>query len=286
MLDTLTVFDCHQHHGQLSYAREGASVGERDLIGDADWLVTERTARLELMDRAGIDRTLVMAGNQYQRANGVADTRRVHDALRAYCDALPERFAAPVALCEPTFGSHAIQELRRAATELAMVGVQWHSRWQGAATDDPWIYRGLEAAGELQLVPFLHSHADSALKAIQLVEKVARAFPDLPIVVLDAFGGYRHALDCFDAAERCPNLLFDTCQAWNGQAVQEAVRRFGPHRVLFGSDIYSHPITFRTANTPALLAEYVERDDLALILSGNLERLLAWQSGDRKEPWP
>lgn len=286
MHEQLDVFDCHQHHGQLAYAREGAAVADRDLIGDPDWLETERGARLELLDHLAIDRTLIMAGNQYQRADGVADSRRMHDALRAYCDAMPDRFAAPVAVCEPTFGQRGIDELRRAVHEQGMIGVQWHARWQGAATDDPWILRGLEEAGALRIVPFLHSHADSSLEAMHLVEVAARAFPDLPIIVLDAFGGYRHSIECFDAAERCPNLLFETSQAWNLHSVVEAIERFGAERVLFGSDIYSHPISFRTANTPAAMAERIEHGHLRAVLAGNLERLLAWQSGERAQPWP
>jgi uncharacterized protein len=286
MFDGLTVFDCHQHHGQLAHAREGAAVADRDLIGDAEWLEVERSERVTLLDHLAIDRTLVMAGNQYQRADGVADSRRMHEALRAYCDALPTRFAAPIAICEPTFGQRGVDELRRAVGELGMVGVQWHARWQGAATDDPWILRGLEAAGELRILAFLHSHADSALEAVHLVEAAARSVPELPVVMLDAFGGYRHSLECFDAAERCPNLLFETSQAWNLHSVVEAVERFGAERVLFGSDIYSHPITFRTANTPAAMAERIGREELGLMLSGNLERLLAWQAGERETPWP
>lgn len=270
--DAIAVFDCHQHHGHLT--------DDPSRPADADWAATERDARIAAMDALGIGRALVMPANDYACPDGIADTRRINDGLRAYLDHRPDRFAAGVGVAEPRHGRAALDEIRRCRDELGLAGIQYHCRFQGVATDHPWMFRHLEVIGELGLLAFVHSHADSRFEAPLGLGRLAAAFADLPIVVLDSCSGYHHSLECLDLAERYPNLRFDTALAYNLMPIVEMVRRFGADRVLFGSDIYSHPHTFRTAHPPAAIIEALGRDDAAAVLGGNLEALLPHHASD------
>lgn len=267
------VFDCHQHYGRL-FSEPGNGAGEYD-PGSVDWPVVERTERIAAMDELGVERSLLMPANDYLCPSGIADTRKVNDGIRAYLDASPDRFPVGVGVAEPRHGRAALDEIRRCRDELAFVGIQYHCRFQGVATDHPRMYRHLEVIGELGMVPFVHSHADSGFEAPLGVHRLAAAFPDLPIVVLDACSGYHHSLECLALAERHPNLYFDTALAYNLMPLVELVNRFGPGRVLFGSDLYSHPHTFRTAHTPAAITAALSPDEARLVLGGNLEDLLS-----------
>lgn len=265
------VFDVHQHHGAVAHS---AVAGEAAPTDAAQWLRAEVAARLATMDRLGIGRTLVLPGNSYLRPEGLRDTSAVNDAIVRYCAADPARFAAGAGVVEPLYGAVGLDEVRRVA-ELGLVGISYHARFQGVATDDVWIHRHLELMSALGLVPFVHCYADSTLEAPVLVGNLARAHPDLTIVVLDGMSTYHHTLECIALAERHPNLVFDAAMAFNASAITQFVRAAGADRLLFGSDIYSHPNTFVTSNTPAALrACDLGTEQVRAILGGNLARVL------------
>ncbi|WAX56260.1 amidohydrolase family protein [Jatrophihabitans cynanchi] len=271
VLDGFDVFDVHQHHGTVAHSAVAGAAAPTDA---AQWLQAEVAARVSTMDRLGIGRTLVLPGNSYLRPDGLRDTCAVNDAIARYCAADPTRFAAGAGVVEPLYGAAGLAEVRRIA-ELGLVGVSYHARFQGVATDDAWIHRHLELMPALGLVPFVHCYADSTLEAPVLVGNLARAHPELTIVVLDGMSTYHHTLECIALAERHPNLVFDSAMAFNASAIGQFVRAVGAGRLLFGSDIYSYPNTFVTSNTPAALrAGGLNTDELRAILGGNLARLL------------
>jgi uncharacterized protein len=267
----LDVFDVHQHHGAVAHS---AVAGAPEPTDAAQWLRAEVAARVSTMDRLGIGRTIILPGNSYLRPEGLRDTRAINEAIVRYCAADPSRFAAGAGVVEPLYGAAGLAEVRRIA-EVGLVGVSYHARFQGVATDDAWIHRHLELMPTLGLVPFVHCYADSTLEAPVLVGNLARAHPQLPIAVLDGMSTYHHTLECIALAERHPNLVFDSAMAFNASAITQFVRAVGADRLLFGSDIYSHPNTFVTSNTPAALrAGDLQPDELLAILGGNLARLL------------
>ena len=272
------VFDTHQHHGLLTHSANAAAVGDGTGTDEA-WLARELEARRASMDRLGIGRALILPGNSYLRPRGLADTRVVNDGIRAYIDRDPERFPFGLGVVEPLYGREGLAEIRRVKDELGLVGIAYHPRFQGVAANDPWIQRHLEVIEELGMIPFVHSHGDSTLEAPLLVDKLAAAHPALQIVVLDGFTGFHNSLECVALAERRGNLLFDTAMAFNISALEQFVSAVGPERLLFGSDIYSYPMTFAAGVTPDVLraAPWGEVATDA-VLGGNLTVLLR-QSG-------
>ncbi|MCU1617895.1 MAG: hypothetical protein JWO98_5435 [Frankiales bacterium] len=260
------VVDVHQHHGHVAHSPAGgAAPGGPDV---------EIAARRRAMASLGVARAVVLPGNSYLRPRGLADTREVNDGIRAYCDRDPDRYVAGAGVVEPLYGAAGLPEIRRIA-ELGLIGVSYHARFQGVAANDGWILRHLEVMAELGLVPFVHSYAESALEAPLLIADLARAHPELTIMVLDGLSSYHHTLECIALAERHDNVVFDTAMAFNPLALVQLSAAVGAHRLLFGSDIYSHPHTFVTANTPdALRAAGFDADELTGILGGNARRLL------------
>jgi predicted TIM-barrel fold metal-dependent hydrolase len=264
------VFDVHQHYGALVLSSSGAAdgAGADDRADHRD-----RAARMHRLD---VDAALLMPVNRYLRPRGAADTRDHNDRLAAYRVLEPERFPVAVGVAEPLHGAAGLDEIRRVRDEHGFVGISLHARWQGVAADDPWILRQLELMGELRMLPFVHAHADSTLESPAIVANLAAAFPDLPIVVTDAGSSPAQLIAFAAELERHDNLHLETSLIFHPRQIERLVARFGPERLVFGTDLYSHGVHC-TLNTPAALAEAgLDAAALRTVLDGNAHRLLAW----------
>ena len=264
-----TVFDCHHHVGDVREFLAGAVVEP----GPAE--AEERRRRIAIMDGGGVEQAVVIPSHAYPRPGGLADTHRVNDAIAAYRDAAPDRFPVAVGIVEPLYQEAGWVELERCAHELRLGGISFHARFQGISMDNPWVRDYVGRMGELGLVPFLHALTEASDEALWKVGTVARAFPDLPMLVLDAFSTFEGTKEVSHVAELCPNLLFDTSLAYNADFIEVFARRFGADRVVFGTDLYSPPVGRRISHILSqLLESELSDDDKAAIVGNNARRLL------------
>jgi predicted TIM-barrel fold metal-dependent hydrolase len=232
--------------------------------------------RIEAMDAGGVDWAAVIPGHGYHRPNGLADTRRVNDSIAAYRDADPSRFPVALGVIEPMYGPHSLPEIDRIADELHLDGVSFHVRFQGVSLDNQWIRTYLGHIVERGLVPVIHAVPETSENPQWKVAALARAFPDTPMLVLDAFGSHESTKECFHTAEIAPNLLFDTSLASGFELIEQFARAHGAERVVFGTDLYSWPLGRRISR---LLPDICQSglDDAAKreILAGNARRLFS-----------
>lgn len=273
------VIDAHHHVGSVpslmaQVSESGPQGLDLDLTpfhdhGDMD-------VRLSVMNACGVDQAVVIPTHEYLRPNGVADTRRVNDAIAAYHRRDPKRFPAAVGIVEPLYGRHAYDELQRVHDELGLVGVSFHTRFQGVSTDS-YLVRGLvERMAELGLVPFVHAYSGSPDEAPWMAAELAKAFPDVTMLVLDGFSGLeRSAKESSLAAAAAPNLVFDTSLAYSFDIVERFVANFGAERLVFGTDMYSPPLAYRRSTVlEQLLESGLSDDQKRMVLASNLQRIL------------
>jgi uncharacterized protein len=277
MLGDVAVFDVHHHVGDAS-AVLGTTVGAIDSSEPppADAAAHELKMRLEAMDAAGVDWAAVIPGHGYHRPNGLADTRRINDGIAAYRDANSSRFPVAIGVIEPAYGPHSLPEIDRIADELHVAGVSFHVRFQGVSLDNQWIRTYLDRIVERGLVPVIHAVPETSENPQWKVAAIARAFPEAPMLVLDAFGSHESTKECFHTAEIAPNLVFDTSLAHGFDLIEQFARVHGSERVVFGTDLYSWPLGRRIS---PLLSDIHESglDDAAKrnILAGNARRLFS-----------
>jgi uncharacterized protein len=266
------VFDSHHHVGRAFDALGGEL---DDATGDAaEIALVERVERLRIMDEGGVRQALVIPGHGYLRRNGLADTRRVNDEIAAYRDDTPDRFPVACGIVEPRDGPHALDEIERVSSELGLVAISFHTRFQGVSMDSRWILRYLERMGELGLVPIIHAMDDTPEESLWKLASVARSLPDLTILALDAFSSYEATRQCFFVADVAPNIVFDTSLSYNFDFIEEFAARLGPERVLFGTDLYSWPVGRRVSHLlPQIIECGLPREAKAAILGGNARRL-------------
>jgi predicted TIM-barrel fold metal-dependent hydrolase len=218
----------------------------------------------------------VIPGHAYPRPHGLADTRALNDRIAAYRDAQPDRFPVAIGIVEPVFEEACLPELDRCARDLGLVGISFHTRFQGVSMDSPWVARYVERVGELGLVPVLHAMTESSDEALWKTAEIARTFPDLTMLVLDAFSSFEGTREAFAIAERCPNLRWDTSLSYNFDFLEAFAGHFGAERVVFGTDLYSPPLGRRISHLiPQILESSLADDDKALILGGNARHLFS-----------
>jgi len=269
----LEVLDVHHHVGS-AFRALGGSIDEPDADEADSARAHELASRLEIMDRGGVGQAIVIPGHGYLRTRGIADTRAENDAIARYRDALPERFPAAVGIVEPRDGEASLDEITRVKVELGLVGLSFHTRFQGTSLDSQWILAYCARMAEIGLVPVIHAMNETPEEALWKLAVVARSIPDTKLLALDAFGSYESTRECFFIAEIAPNILFDTSLSYNFDFIEDFVNRFGAERIVFGTDLYSHPVGRRISH----LLEQILNCDLspehkALILAGNAQRL-------------
>ena len=267
------VLDVHHHVGSAFRALGGDLHGTAGLSLDA-YVEKELASRLEIMDRGGVEQAIVIPGHGYERARGIADTRAENDAIAAYRDRLPERFPAAVGIVEPRDGAASLDELTRCREELGLVGISFHSRFQGVSLDSQWIRTYCQRMAELGLLPVIHAMDETPEESLWKLAVLARAFPDTPVLALDAFGSYEATRQCYFIAEIAPNVVFDTSLSYNFDFIEDFAGRFGAERVVFGTDLYSHPVGRRISHILGQILESGVPDEAKrAILAGNARRL-------------
>ena len=267
------VVDVHHHVGS-AFRALGGSI-EADAARQAeDAARTELASRLEIMDRGGVAQAIVIPGHGYERSNGIADTRTVNDAIAAYRARRRDRFPAAVGIVEPRDGAASLAEIDRVARELGLVGISFHTRFQGVSLDSQWIRSYVERMAGQGLVPVIHAMDETPEEALWKLTTLARSLPDVGFLALDAFGSYESTRHCFHVADVAPNVLFDTSLSYNFDFIEDFARRFGAERVLFGTDLYSHPVGRRISH---ILGQILESglgdEEKRRILGGNARRL-------------
>jgi predicted TIM-barrel fold metal-dependent hydrolase len=237
---------------------------------------SEMETRLAVMGANGVDQAIVIPTHEYLRPAGTADTRQINEAIAAYQKRDPAHFPAAVGIVEPLHGRHAYDELQHVRDELGLIGVSFHTRFQGVTTDS-YLVRGLvERMAELELVPFIHAYAGSPDEAPWMVAELAKTMPEVTMLVLDGFSGLeRSAKESSLAAAAAPNLVFDTSLAYSFDIVERFVANFGAERLVFGTDMYSPPLAYRRSTVlDQLLDSGLDDQQKQAVLSSNIARIL------------
>lgn len=220
---------------------------------------------VEVMDAIGIERSVVFAMS--------TTTRRSIEMAAEAAAKFPDRLI-PYAYALPNYERPVIEELEEAVSALGFKGIKIHIG-ECRLTDyiiDP-VLRLAAEHGAPCLVDF---SAD-----LGSAERIARDFPDTKLIVAH-FGKYLcpdpGLVDGFiKLAEAHGNVWLDASGVILGWKIEDAVRRIGAERILFGTD---GPHTAPDLNAFARAAikqvhmlELSERDK-SLILGGSIAALL------------
>ncbi len=216
------------------------------------------------LDEAGIDRGVVMT---------IVDAPEVNpnalELVAEACAAYPGRLEA-FARIHPWYGDRSLELLDRAIGDLGFKGLKLHPVSTIAHPGGEETLRLIRRAAE-HSAPTLFHCGDEPLTTPLTIAHAAAACPEATII-LGHMGGYVHADEAIDVAERFRNLVLETSAMPYPAKVRAAVERLGPERVLYASD--------GPACSPRIELEKVRLAGLdpaaeRLVTGGNAERILA-----------
>jgi len=265
----MEIFDIHHHLGSLT----GGSLQE-----GTGWEERDYNNRIRIMEANDVTRSAILAATGYIQADGIKDTMRSNDTVAAYRKRDPKRFPVACGTVEPLHGARSLGELERMKHELGLAGVVWHNRFQGVAVDHQLMRPLLKKVSELELVPLVHTNAESNMEAVWRLERLAVEYPEITFVSMDALTTNANSQLTLDIAKRTPNILFDTAHVRSSGYVKSFVETVGSHRLVFGSLFYSNPPSYEHCATLAeVKGAKISDQDMANILSGNAMRLFKLQ---------
>jgi aminocarboxymuconate-semialdehyde decarboxylase len=273
-------------------------------------------AKLEQMDRDGIDiSVLSLSPSLFLYWAEPSDTVRMHRFINDAAAALSERGGgrlpamATVPMNDPPA---AAAELKRARSELGLVGVEIGTCVGETMLDDPVLEPFFAAAEELRTPILLHpymnmiSPPDPGLQGFHLANVIGNPLetfiaaarlvvggvldrhPELLVQLVHAGGAFPYQLgrldQAYDArsetsvvAKRQPssylqNFLFDTI-VFDRRALDFLIDLAGPDRILFGTDI-----PFDMADVSAIrLAEWADPSVASRVLGENAASIYGLQ---------
>ncbi len=204
-------------------------------------------------------------------ADGIADNRRINDALLANSTRLGG-FAAGIV--EPKFGDAAMREIERIAG-LGAKAIVWSARAQGVFVNDRLMADLCRHASEQGLIPMIHSAPFSVNESLERVWSLARKCEGVPIIVAGALASWENVQAICDNGGGPANLSYELSGLATTWDLASLVACGCSQRLLFGS---GGP-RFLTEILKIVDACDIDPEGREAILSGNAQRLLMLGGG-------
>ena len=220
------------------------------------------------MDEAGLDRAVVCPVRPPGYHLGPAN-EHVADAVRDH----PDRLVGLVRV-DPNLGEASVHEAMSGLGQLGLAGIFLHPWEETFRVSAPAVDPVLEVARERDVPVVVAAGYPWLSEGLQIGE-LARRFPEVTLIATNGGQINVSGLGQTDVelalAER-PNLLIQTAGVYREDFIEGVVARFGAGRVVFAS---GYPLLDPRLELRRIQWAHLDEQSKALILGGNLERLLA-----------
>jgi predicted TIM-barrel fold metal-dependent hydrolase len=307
------VIDLHSHFLPDWYIDDAIRAGLHAPDGMPRWPQWDVETHLALMDRTGVDRAILSVsspGAQFgSPEERVATSRRLNETAAALRDAHPDRFGF-LATLPLSDGDASLTELARATEELGAEGAVLLTNVEGAALAAPQfipLWSELNARASLVLLhptsphptvavpfpaPMMEFMFDTAraVAGLAFADRLRTHAPDARVVVPHVGGVIPVLLERWEGfAAMAPGqsdparvrrtlegLWFDLAGTPAPVQANLLVDRFGPDRIVYGSDYCFTPLPLIEAQVRALdETGIVGIDDWRQAVDRNARALLA-----------
>jgi predicted TIM-barrel fold metal-dependent hydrolase len=239
------LIDCHQHVGYLSYLADRDAARRPTTADDSDGQA-EAALRASLMTDMSISHSLVMPAFEYRTDDGARSVTTANDAVIDYVQSNEFALAGFGILDPLTMGDAVGAEMARLRASPGIVGIAWHNRFQRLAIDAPAVYAAVAASDPDDFVWAFHCVGESGMEAPWRLEPLVATFPDHRFLVLSAMGSPANCAQMLEICTRRNNIWLDlgvVCPV--GLWIEKFVQRIGSRRLVFGTDMYTAPVSFR-----------------------------------------
>lgn len=226
---------------------------------------------LKRMEHAKVDKAITWLQPPYLR-HLEKSNRYVYDAMTLYPDKI-----IGFGWADPNLGiDSALATVDQCVKEYGFYGMKMNGAQNSFYIDDPSLSLPvIERIASYGKPLALHVGADAYEHTHPFrVAKIAKIFPDLPILVIHMGGAAFHGL--FDAAIEMamehPNMILVGSVA-RTQYILKAIRTLGAERVCFGSDTPFELMHVEVAKYQAMLQELPDTE-IKNVMGGNICRIL------------
>jgi len=207
--------------------------------------------------RAGIDRTVLLAAFHSDYAVANREVARIVASR-------PDRFYGFAFVNPERDRGRVYQMVKTAVNEYGFRGLKVHRH-------DGRITREVCEVARAFALPVLYD----VMGEVSVVELLATEYPDVPFIIphLSSFADdWRAQLALIDHLVRHPNIYTDTSGVRRFNLLQQAVRRAGARKILFGTD---GPELHPAVELSKVRALNLSAGDERLVLGENLLRLIS-----------
>ena len=212
--------------------------------------------------RAGISRTVLLAAFH-------SDYRQANREVARIVQRNPDRFYTFAFVHPQQDRGRVAQLVGVAVARYGFVGIKVHRH-------DARITREICEVARAYGLPVLYD----VMGEVSVCELLAQEYPDVNFIIphLGSFADdWRAQLALIDHLARHPNIYTDTAGVRRFDLLEQAVRRAGAHKVLFGSDgPWLHP----AVELAKIHALNLPQDQKRLVLGGNFLRLISTVTGE------
>ena len=134
-----------------------------------------------------------------------------------------------------------------------------------------WCSGEIIAALEAARIPLI---LDTEIVSWDDVWSLLKSYPHLPLIMANC--SYRHNRFLYPLFEKFRNIFVETSRFMGGGTIEDVVKHFGAHPILFGTNM---PQYTGTAAVALIAYAEIEARDREAIAAGNLRRLV-------REMWP
>ncbi len=241
----------------------------KSATGDSEF--PEIRDRLDFMDRLGISMSLVW-NTESRQNHALSSNQKMIDEIERTPGAKGRIIPALAVSGLMQYERNGIQTLKRqmiAGETRALRFVSVFKRLTLCQLEP--VMRGI--AG---LKPFIILRHDET--NIGDILEFAAMFPEIPVVLTEVMWG--PCIVVFDLMRRRKNILVDNSWLHSFGAVEQGIEHFGAERLLFGTGYKSHG----GAAIAQLARADISEKERALVMHGNLERLLGLKAGAKAVP--
>lgn len=223
---------------------------------------------LRVMDANGIDHAIIGPHMGYPLPLGIQSSREQNDFIANALKKWPDRFLKGYGVVDPRHGRRAVPEVDRILGELGLCGLMFENDRTGMPLDSPIMYEFMEHAAKYKdVVVFAHTAAYSVLEAPFMLEKLAKAFPEITFINGCALSDMTHCDSAWELSANNKNIYLEISGTmYELGKIAISVEKVGADKIIFGSDapFYKNCREIKMVNISSISEEDKEK-----ILYGN-----------------
>lgn len=244
------------------------------------WVYADQGKYRALMEAYHIEQAVIMPLNDPWLMSMEFTVAAVHKNLYEMKQRWPGKFYAFADIDVRNSSSESVEAIRSAIHEYGLDGIKIHPNNTGVAADSEYHQAIFAFAQENQIPVAIHSYPSSGEdpSAASRIGRILELFPDLTVIVSHMGALQWESLVGTHGYVDISAILPEYVRTYGIEETNRILRRFGPERLLFGSDYpdnrHLQPEEIYDSYFSILNQMDFTQEEAEMIAYGNIQRIL------------